>query len=174
MWSRGSIKEQKQWTAAPIDTEAIPFPQPTGERLVFEQSFGQIRYLLQCPTARFQYFTVCLSGESIGYFCLVFVPGQARLAESWLEAEEPEGCVQLLRLAHEQAMANPDSNEMVAQTGSATMQAALRDAGFRLRHSDRVLVYDPKNNIPETASLDFQMVHGDMAFWHRARPLYLS
>jgi hypothetical protein len=174
MWSREPAKERSQWTAAPIRVEGVPFPQSDGQRFVFEQAPEQIRYLLQCPTARFEYFTVRRAGEPVGYFCLVFVPGQARLAESWLQTDEPDACGQLLRLARQQALANPNSNEMVAQTSSASMQAALRDAGFRLYHSDSVLVYDPKRSMPETAILDFQMIHGDMAFWHRGRPLYLS
>ena len=174
MWSRASVKEQRQWTATPMETERIPFPQPEGERLVFEQGPGQIRYLLQCPTARFEYFTLRRSSAPVGYFCLAFVPGQARLAESWVAAGEPETWAQLVRLAYRQAMANPDSNEMAAQTGNAALQAALRNAGFRLRHSDSVLVYDPKRGIPEGASLDFQMIHGDMAFWHPGRPVYLT
>jgi hypothetical protein len=174
MWSRETAKERSEWTAAPIRAEEVPFPQSGGQRFVFEQAAEQIRYLLQCPTARFEYFTVRRAGEPVGYFCLVFVPGQARLAESWLQTDEPDACAQLVHLARQQALANPNSNEMVAQTSSASMQAALRDAGFRLHHSDSVLVYDPKRNMPEAAILDFQMVHGDMAFWHRGRPLYLS
>lgn len=173
-WSRKSVQEEPHWSAHLMRAEALTSPQPRGRQLVFEQTPAQIHYLLDCPTARFQYFTVLHLGSPVGYFCLAFVPGQARLADAWLSSDAPDAWDQLVSLAHSHALADHSVNEIVAQASSAAMQLALRQAGFRLHHSDSVLVYDPKGRIPEAASLDLQMIHGDMAFWHRGHPLYLS
>lgn len=173
-WSRKAPRSDARWTAQPMGSEPVPFPQARNGQFVFEQTPAQIGYLLACPTARFQYFTVMHSGLPVGYFCLAFVPAQARLAEAWLASDTPESWNQLVSLAHTHALADSSANELVAQTSSAAMQLSLRHAGFRLHHSDHVLVYDPKGRIPEPASLDLQMIHGDMAFWHPGRPLYLS
>jgi hypothetical protein len=178
-WSLGRAAAMAGWSAREIDPQsagsiAVPFPEPSGNRCVFEQSGERLAYLRACPTAESRLYAVFIQDRITGYFFLTFVPGQARVSDAWLETDDVNRWGNLYRLAAQAASAHPDANEVVAYAATPAAIGGIPAAGFHKRASDNVLLYDPESRIPADADLHLQMVHGDMAFWHMGKAEYLT
>jgi len=100
--------------AAEVTASAIPWPAPKYGTAVLERSALGMRYWLQCPATPMELCAVEHGSEVEGYFVLAFAPGQARLADCWLESAEPAAWEALVQLAVRQAARHSDVAELVA------------------------------------------------------------
>jgi hypothetical protein len=156
-----------------IERSGLPWPSPEGSVAVFQQDPALLRYLSECRAASSELYVVQKSGEAVGYFCLFYVPGQARIADAWVASRSLEDWRQLYGLATQAALGQA-ANEIVAFAALPAAQRALQSCGYQLRQCGVVKVYDPGRVLPQDACLNLQMVHGDAAFLHSGTTCYLT
>ncbi len=176
-WSVAGGSAAPGWQAASVRPNDLPldvFPAPGPSDFVFEQNAARLSYMADCPTAQSRFYLVTHQGTPAGFFHLMLVPGQARLADAWVKKNTSAEWQQLYRLAVAEALKLQTAYELVSYASNPVVRDALQQAGFHTHHEEPVLIFDPKQRVPEQAQLHLQMVHGDAAFWHRGTPLYLT
>ena len=74
-----------------MEPEQIPpdvLPVSSGRLTACLRGAALFRYLEQCPIARHELYVAREGGRLKGYFLLSFVPGQARVADAWVNGGE--------------------------------------------------------------------------------------
>ena len=119
----------------PDDIEQIAGVLPTedGSLPFLERPPGFLRHALACPIVPMELYSVERAGRIRGYFVLSFVPGQARLADWWIDSREPSARSALLGLAVDQVKARPGLAELVTWSSDPDISGSLIDCGFRER-----------------------------------------
>jgi hypothetical protein len=179
LWSRSKPGLTSQWRAQPVDAlkisgSNIPWPVRHSHRLMLERNPELFEYLSACPNAPGAFFLATRDSELVGYFCLTFPPGQARVADAWISSSRLEDWIQFYALAVEQACGRPGVNEVTAAAANEVALAALKKCGFRIRVHDPVQLYDPQKLVPSELPLDVQLIDGDAAFRNSGGPEYLT
>src|SRR5215469_11972199 len=100
-----------------------------------------------------------------GYFVLAYAPGQARLADCWLESDDPEAWQALVQLAVRQAARHSEVAEVAAICSEPLLAAALQRCGFHARSSRPLMVRANGMGLP-TAGIRIQMLDDDSAYRH--------
>jgi hypothetical protein len=109
IWAlRAPARATGSWRARRVPTEqvaaaAIPWPAPKRGTAVLERSASVMSYWLQCPAAPMELYAVEDGSGTAGYFVLALAPGQARLADCWLDSDAPAAWEALVQLAVAQA-----------------------------------------------------------------------
>lgn len=128
-------------------------------------------YVLRCPTAQCRFFTVWQADRRQGYFCLSSVPGQARIAEMWMESDDPDVWAIGYTLAGREAKASVAA-EIVGTSSSRVGAQALTTAGYQPSETLPIMVRASASvTMPE---LQMQMIDGDGFFLHHGKPEYLG
>lgn len=179
LWSRSKPVLTSQWRAHPVDSlkisaSNVPWPVRHSHRLMMERNPELFEYLSDCPIAPGALFLAMRDTEPVGYFCLTFPPGQARIADAWISSTQIEDWIQFYALAVEQACGRPGVNEVTAAAANEAALAALEQCGFRIRGRDPVQLYDPQKLVPPELPLDVQLIDGDAAFRNSGGPDYLT
>ena len=179
LWSRSKSVLTSQWRAQPVDAlkisgSNVPWPVRHSYRLMLERNPELFEYLSDCPIAPGAFFLAMRDTEPVGYFCLTFPPGQARVADAWISSSQIEDWIQFYALAVEQACGLPGVNEVTAAAANEVALAALEKCGFRMRVRDPVQLYDPQKLVPPELPLDVQLIDGDAAFRNSGGPDYLT
>jgi len=168
LWKRGAARPEAGWEAV-----GLPDPRVAAKRWgrggSFQRSFELADYYARCPVARVEWFDVRRQGESKGCFCMVFVPGQARLAEA--AADGAAAWKNLAALAIRTARSERDCHELTACASPGEFCEGLTAAGLQRRDREELMVFDPRQRLGERP-LDFQFLQGDAAIWHTSRPQY--
>jgi hypothetical protein len=111
-------------------------------------------------------------GQPRGYFLLTHPPGQVRLADCWLDADDPFDWCSLLHCAVREAHRRPDAAELVVWGSDPLLASCLEECGFHPRSSRPVQILASKScNLPANASLRVQMLDCDAAFLHTGSPV---
>lgn len=168
-WSRRS-PIAPGWSSRAVAANQIRAWPEAGVANVLGRDANKFDYFSKCDLIRSRLYTIEREGREAGYFYLVFVPGQARIADAW--AIDPDGWSQLYALAIECALEDPGTNEITAIAGLESAQVALEQCGFRRRLVERLMIYDPKKMLDPSARLHFQMIDNDAFFRHSGRPDY--
>jgi len=100
-----------------------------------------------------------------GYFVLAYAPGQARLADCWLDRDDPGAWETLVQLAVQQAARHSAVAEVVAICSEPLLAAALQRCGFIARSSRPLLVRANGVRLP-AAGIRIQMLDDDTAYRH--------
>ena len=148
-------------------------PRARGNFAVLERSVSLFAYLLKCPLASMAVYRLDKLGKTRGYFLLAFVPGQARLADCWVDSDDAADWQALVRCAVQAARQDPGVAELIAVANDPLLSGALEKAGFRMRASHPVLVLLRKDHeLPRTFRV--QMLESDAAYRHRGYAIYLA
>jgi len=151
--------------AGELGGASIPWPAPRHGRAVLERSAAVMSYWLQCPAARMELHVVESGAAAEGYFVLAYAPGQARLADCWLDGDDPGAWDALVQLAVQQAARHRAVAEVTAICSEPLLAAALRRCGFRARSSRPLLVRANGVRLP-AAGIRIQMLDDDAAYQH--------
>jgi len=158
--------------AAEVTASAIPWPAPKYGTAVLERSALGMRYWLQCPATPMELCAVEHGSEVEGYFVLAFAPGQARLADCWLESAEPAAWEALVQLAVRQAARHSDVAELVAISSEPLLAGALERCGFHARGSRPLLVRTSNGVRLPSMGIRVQMLDNDAAYRHNGARLF--
>jgi len=145
-------------------------PAPTRDLMVFERSEALLRYALDCPVAAMELYMLERCAVPRGYFLLAFVLRQARLADFWMDSEDPEDWRALIRCAALQARQHRLTAELVAFGSDAAVAERLRSCGFHARDDLPVQALAPRHPQLLAGRLRVQMLDSDAAYRHGGRP----
>ena len=122
-------------------------------------------YWLRCPAAPVELHLVEDGAAARGYFVLAYAPGQARLADCWLDRDDPALWEALVQLAVRQAAGHREVAEVVTICSEPLLAAALQRCGFHARASRPLMVRANGIRLP-TAGIRIQMLDDDSAYRH--------
>jgi len=127
--------------------------------------------LLECPGASVSNW----SFDAGGFFVLVRVGGQCRIARLRIESEQPEDWISAYAVACLTAEADPETCEVIALSSNMPVSEALAANSFHVRDHRPTFVYDPNHIIPPDAGrLEFDMLDDDMAYMNVPEHPYLT
>jgi hypothetical protein len=165
------------WGAERVEPEQIPpdvLPVSSGRLTACLRGAALFRYLEQCPIARHELYVARAGGRLKGYFLLSFVPGQARVADAWVNGGETYEWDALYRLAVRAAFDAGDVAEITAAAAVEASQYALTQCGFRMYQALPVMLFDPKGALAGAPPVHWQMIDNDFSFLHQGRPEYTT
>jgi hypothetical protein len=139
-------------------------PQPAHGMAVTERSVDLFRYLLTCPIVPMQLYGVERAGRLRGYFLLASAPGQARLADCWMDSAEPAEWRALILCAVEQAKRDPQAAEVVVWASDPLLAGVLKTCGFHARFSSPIQVRPARDDAMPEGTLRVQMLENDVPF----------
>lgn len=173
-WSKSAGISLENWSAAAADPrENSAWPSSYGNAAVFHRDAPGFEYLRRCPVIRTRFYMVRKADSLAGYFLLVFVPGQARIADAWIQDGGPQSWQKLFALAEAEARKDPKIAELTTIAGLSAARDALSACGFQQIKEEQLMVYDPQRLLPSTiAQVHFQLVDNDACYLHEGRPAY--
>jgi hypothetical protein len=159
------------WRARRVPTgqvaaAAIPWPAPKRGTAVLERSASVMSYWLQCPAAPMELYAVESGSGTVGYFVLAFAPGQARLADCWLDSDAPAAWETLVQLAVARAAARAHVAEVAATCSEPLLAGALARCGFHARALRPLFVRTATGTRLPDAAIRIQMLDDDAAYRH--------
>jgi hypothetical protein len=172
VWSAATPRDAAQdWSArllGPARTGelAAVLPRPTDTLAVMARSASTLRHISGCPITPAEVYAIDHAGVTRGYFVLTFAPGQARLADCWVDSSDPAHWRALVHGAVREARRRPNTAELVAWANDPWLSSALLECGFRLRHALPVQLLAGPEVLPSSVVPRVQMLDSDAAYLH--------
>lgn len=141
-------------------------PAPRRGMAALERSVESFRYALSCPIVPMHIYAVEEAGQARGYFLLASAPGQVRIADCWMDSDEPAAWLAMVQLALEQGSHDPQAAEIVAWANDPLLCEALEASGFRARHETLIQMRPSSGALMPDAPLRVQMLDNDLAYLH--------
>lgn len=162
------------WEAHRIGPEhahelAAVLPRPVHDTGVFGRGEALFQHLLQCPIVGSELYGVTRSGGMRGYFLLTFAPRQARLADLWIDSQDPADWRALIQCAVGRALQHPDAAELTAWASSPALSARFLECGFHVRGVQPVMLA-VRGGCKPPSTLHVQMLDTDAAYLHHGLP----
>jgi hypothetical protein len=160
----------RRLAASEIDGAALPLPAARPDIGVFERSAALFKHLAACPKGPMALYQADrLDGRASGYFVLAFAPGQARLADFWVDPPEPANWRALVQLAVQASRRDHrEAAELVTLSNDRAISRVLVDCGFHARMKQPLL------SLAMTScglrNLRVQMLENDFAWMHSGEP----
>jgi hypothetical protein len=167
------------WHTRPIGSSELGYvtavlPEPLRGMSVLERNVDLFRYALACPIASMDLYAVEKEGRLYGYFLLSFALRQARLADCWMDSEEPADWHALIQCAVSKAAEHPVAAELAAWASDANFSQRLRECGFHARGDLPVQMLAPRYPDIAAMTLRVQMLDNDAAYRHLGRNEFWS
>ena len=105
----------------------------TSDHAVLERSAAFLRHALACPIVPVELFALERFGRIHGYFLLSYAPGQARLADWWVDSQDSADWHALVHAAVRQAKEKGRFAELVVWASDPVQSRFLEDCGFHRR-----------------------------------------
>ena len=178
LWAmRWPATASPDWNAERVAPEQIPpemLPVSSGRVTACVRNAALFGYVEQCPIARHELYVARDRSRLKGYFLLSFVPGQARVADAWVNGGEIHEWEALYRLAVKTALDARNVAEVTAAAALEAGQHALTRCGFRMYQALPVMLFDPKRLLAGAPPVHWQMIDNDFSFLHQGRPEYTT
>lgn len=91
------------------------------------------RHVLACPIVPVELYALKKAGRVGGYFVLSYAPGQARLADLWVDSQDPADWRALVQSAVRQAKFKRELAELVAWSSEPRLSQIFDSCGFHAR-----------------------------------------
>lgn len=160
--------QARQIAAEQIDRIARVLPRSREGLAVLERTPQQLRYMLDCPTARMTLYGLERDGHCRGYFILAFLPLQVRLVDCWTDSLEPSEWRALIRCAVMQAKRAGGVAELVAWGNDPLLTQCLTECGFHARFTAPIYLRAQSESRIAERTLRVQMLDSDLAYLHGA------
>jgi GNAT superfamily N-acetyltransferase len=156
-WSRiPSRSVPRGWAVAAATADGFAI-------LAAERDESFFRYLQQCPVATCLTFNIVNDGRIVGFFALLVIGEQARVAGVWLESPSPETWGIAFHLAQEAALQHTGASEIVARCTTEASAIGAQQAGMRLVEKIPVLLFR-KDGFELLPPLQFHLCDSDALF----------
>jgi hypothetical protein len=139
-------------------------PTERADAVVFERTEILFRHLLACPMAPMELFAMDRGGSIAGYFLISYVPGQARLADCWMNSSDLRDWCALVQSAVRQAVRRQGAAELVTWSSDPMLSAALQSCGFHVRLTLPIYVRSSGSLQVPTQTMRVQMVDNDACY----------
>jgi hypothetical protein len=170
LWRRSAAAApDSHWQARRLSLDEVSqitsvLPRPVHGVAVTERSVGLLRHVLTCPTIPMQLYAVERGSSVRGYFLLVSLAGQARIADCWMESDEPSDWRALILCAIEQAQHDPQAAEVVTLASDPLLAGVLRSCGFYARFQRPIQIRSASSDTMPEGTLRVQMLDNDSAY----------
>jgi hypothetical protein len=156
-WSRIPLRPVlREWAVDAATKEG--FAIVAAER---DESF--FRYLQQCPQSTCLTFNIVNKGRVVGFFALLVIGEQARVAGMWLESASPETWRIAFHLAEKAALQHTGASEIVARGTTEASVIGAQQAGMRQREKIPLVLFR-KDGSELLPPLQFQLCDSDALF----------
>lgn len=116
----------------------LPAQKPT--MVLFERSPALLHHALSCPIVPVELYGLEKGGRIGGYFVLSYAPGQARIADMWMDSQAPGDWRAVVHAAVDQARTQTRLAELIAWSSDPSLSQVLEDCGFHERLRLPILV----------------------------------
>lgn len=116
-----------------VDRLSRVLPSPRPSLAVFGRTVERLRHALSCPIVPMDLYALEGARGVGGYFLLSYAPGQARLADCWMNSEDPADWRAMVHAAVEQARLKGGNAEMTVWSSDPMLGQVLRECGFHER-----------------------------------------
>jgi hypothetical protein len=151
-----------------VNRIASVLPVPIREMAVLERSVELFRYMISCPDVPMALYAVERAGILRGYFLLACVPGQVRIADCWINSDDPADWRALILCAVDEAKRDAQAAEVVSWASDPLMVQTLQSCGFHARYEIPVQIRASTATMP-ASPLRVQMLDNDAVFLHQGR-----
>jgi hypothetical protein len=168
-WSLAAPSAAADWRSRQvaceeIDTIASVLPIHARGMAVLERSVELFQFALSCPIVPMTLFVVERSGRARGYFLLASAPGQVRIADCWMDSEDPADWRGMLLCAVSEAKQDRQAAEIIAWANDPLLGGALADSGFHVRNQTPIQIRPANDYSMPPLPLRVQMLDTDAAF----------
>jgi hypothetical protein len=162
------------WQARHVESSELSrltsvLPAPVRGMSVFERGEDLFRYVLACPIAPMDLYVLERADRAHGYFLLSFALRQARLADCWMDSDDPADWRALIQCAVLKASQHPRAAELTAWASDEFLSERLDECGFHARGNLAVQMLAPRNPELAATTLRVQMLDNDAAYRHPGR-----
>lgn len=139
LWSVAAPRSDTvDWRVCPIGSEEIePICGPASAQrdgmATFQRSPALFRHVLSCPIVPTELSGLERNGRIGGYFLLSYAPGQARIADIWMDSQSPADWCAVVQAAVDRARAKAGLAELIAWSSDPGLSRVLEDCGFHER-----------------------------------------
>jgi hypothetical protein len=134
-----------------------------------ERSAGLFAHMLACPIAPMRLYLLEHEGRVRGYFLLALVMAQARIADCWVDSDEPADWRALIACAVAEATLDSQTAEIVGWASDQLHAGAFSACGFLAKWAIPVQIRLARGSALPVGTLRVQMVDSDAAFLHEGR-----
>ena len=166
--SRRAKFEVRRLVGEDVNRIASVLPVPIREMAVLERSVELFRYMISCPDVPMALYAVERAGILRGYFLLACVPGQVRIADCWINSDDPADWRALIFCAVDEAKRDAQAAEVVSWASDPLMAQTLQSCGFHARYEIPVQIRAATATMP-APPLRVQMLDNDGVFLHQGR-----
>jgi hypothetical protein len=168
-WSLAAPAAAADWRSRQVASEEIDaiasvFPIHARGMAVLERSVESFRYALSCPIVPMTLYAVERSVRTRGYFLLASAPGQVRIADCWMDSEDPADWRGMLLCAVSEAKKDPRAAEIVAWENDPLLAEALADSGFHIRNQTPLQIRPANGSSMPPLPVRIQMLDTDAAY----------
>jgi hypothetical protein len=164
----GSL-EVRRLMGEDINRIASVLPVPARGMAVLERSVDLLRYLSCCPSVPTALYAIENLGVTQGYFVLTRVPGQVRIADCWINSDDPDDWRAMIFCAMEEAKRDSQAAEVVSWASDPLLDQTLRSCGFHAREEIPIQLRPAAATSMPVAPLRVQMLDNDAVFLHQGR-----
>jgi hypothetical protein len=174
IWTWSTGVRCGDWQARHVTADELPtltgfLPASRNGRAVFERSPALFEYFLGCPIAPMRLYALEQAGRARGYFLLAFAPGEARLADCWLDSDDPAAWRGLISCAVRTAAAS-DCPTLATLASEPGLSRGLLECGFQVRRTLPVQWLPVAGTKFPGESLHIQMLDFDGAYLYHPEP----
>jgi hypothetical protein len=162
----GQVWQVRRIAADQLDCLSGVLPAPRRDMAVLERSVESFMYVLSCPITPMHLYVIEKSGQARGYFLLASAPGQVRIADCWMDSDEPGAWLAMVQLALEQGRHDSRAAEIVVWANDPLLSDALKASGFRARYETLIQMRPSDPAVMPDAPLRVQMLDNDLAYLH--------
>ncbi len=159
-------RRARQVSASELPALSVPWPVPRDGTAVLERSLELMRYWLDCPAAPMEFYRLENGALVEGYFVLAFAPGQARLADCWVDSAQPAAWRAMVQLAVQRAARQEGIAEIATISSDPLLGSALEQCGFHPRAVRPLYVRAAPDAQLPPAGIRIQMIDDDGAYRH--------
>ena len=163
----GTIGSNWELKAVSVDSSIeLPLPPESTPVVCFERTPEVLTYLASSPLMQTRIFEVEEHSKKRGYFLLATVPGQVRIADSWLDSSSPSEWCNLYLMAAGYARECSEAAEVVTVVSDDLRRQALQEAGFHSRGDYPIRFFTKNPGLQAVSALRCEMIDSDAAYAH--------
>ena len=146
LWSIAAPKSNMAgWRVRRIEGEEIEqicagLPARGPAMVAFERGPALLRHALSCPIVPVELYGLEKGGRIGGYFLLSYAPGQARIADMWMDSQAPADWRAVVHAAVDRVRTKAALAELIVWSSDPGLSQVLEDCGFHERLRLPILV----------------------------------
>jgi len=171
LWSWSAPRDVNTgWQARRLGLDKVPrindvLPGRSANMALLERTPALIRHALECPILPVELYAMERAGRIGGYFILSFAPGQARLADLWMDSEDPADWRALAHCAVLEAKRRRELAELVAWSSDPRLVTVLKSCGFHARLRIPIYLRSAPGAVARDGVLRVQMIDNDAYYF---------